>query len=196
MKNLVKIILILPLLIAWLLDRDFSCQAHVPLIGIVAICVSLCDALFGQIISNTRWIPFCACYTPSEAQQLAKRFRAYHNRLFFSWIMAKVCSMLSIAFSAVLVIKEMPKVLSDCRVYFIAAGYLTLGVALMMAVKFIITHLAVVKESDDARLREMNFAYKRDNPGLFKQNPEVVNKQLKGFASGYTSNPQTAATVP
>ena len=177
------------------LDRDLSCDVHIPIIGITAICVALCDALFGQIVSGTRWIPFCACYKPAEAQNLAKQFRTFHRKLFLSWMIAKICSSVAITISAVMMLKHLPASLQNLRSWILAIGYLSLGTAIVMAIEFIFTYFLAAEESDNAKLREMNYIYEKEHPELFKCDQVVIDEQLKGIPQGYNSPPITAKTV-
>ena len=186
---------LVPFLIAIALDHDLSSQAHIPVIGITGVCVALCDALCGQIIANTRWLPFCACYTPAEAQALAEKFRAYHKSMFVSWMVAKICSASAVTISATMLIQQRPKLLSDWQFLAFAFGYMFLGISLVTAAEFIISYFIATKEADDAKLREMNYAYKKEHPELFSPDTEAVRQQLEGFGAGYTSPPVTAKTV-
>ena len=186
---------LVPFLIAFALDHDLSSQVHIPVIGITGVCVALCDALCGQIIANTRWLPFCACYTPSEAQALAQKFREYHKSMFISWMVAKICSAFAITISATMLIQQRPKLLSDWQFLVFALGYMFLGISLVTATEFILSYFIAAKEADDAKLREMNYSYKKDHPELFSPETDTVKKQLEGFGDGYTSPPVTARTV-
>lgn len=186
---------LLPASIMMWLDNDLSSAVHIPIIGITAICVALCDALFGQIVANTRWIPFSGCYTPAEAQELASKFRTYHTRLFGSWMIVKVCSSIAITTSATMIIKNLPRYIEQYRTWILCGGYLALGTSIVMAIDFVFTYFHAADKSDEARLREMNYTYQKEHPELFAQDTETVKRQLEGFGSGYTSNPITAETV-
>ena len=86
--------------IAFLLDRELSSPVHLPVMGIAGLCISLCDALCGQIISNTKWIPFSACHTPAEAQELVGLFKTYHRSMIVEWLIAKVTSAVVVMMTA------------------------------------------------------------------------------------------------
>ena len=43
----------IPLVVAIYVDHGLVSDVHFALIGIVAICVALCDSLFGQVLANT-----------------------------------------------------------------------------------------------------------------------------------------------
>lgn len=177
------------------LDRDLSCDVHIPIIGITAICVALCDALFGQIVASTRWIPFSACYKPTQAQELAKRFRSYHKSLFFSWMTAKICSSIAITISAVMMLKNPPPMLVTYQMWIFLCGYIVLGIALVMAIGFVFTYLQAAEESDNAKLREMNYTYEKEHPELFRCDPAIIARQLDEIPKGYNSKPSIAKTV-
>ena len=162
MKILVYLFALFPLAAAWGVDRDLSSSAHVPAIGVASVCVALCDALFGQIISNTKWIPFCACYTPAEAQNLAEKFRGYHHSLFWSWIVAKITSACAITISAVLALCNCPQIIQAYRGIIIASGYLLFGIAVLETVRFCVTYHWADKTADDAKLKEMNYMYQKE----------------------------------
>lgn len=196
MRVLVSIVLAaLPVVFAMGLDKDLSSAMHIPVIGTTAVCVALCDALFGQIVSNTRWIPFSGCYTPAEAQDMVKKFRSYHMRLFGAWMIAKVSSSTAIAISATMIVKTLPECIETCRTCILAAGYLTLGISLAMALDFIFTYFHAVDASDEARLKEMNYTYVKDHSELSKRDQEVSSRQLDSFGKGYTSTPKRAVIV-
>lgn len=184
-----------PFLIAFAFDHDLSSQVHIPVIGITGVCVALCDALCGQIIANTRWLPFCACYTPNEAQTLARKFREYHKSMFVSWMVAKICSAFAVTISAVMLVQQRPKLLSDCHYLVFALGYVFLGISLITATEFIISYFIATEEADNAKLREMNYAYTKEHPELFAPDTETVKQQLDGFGNGYTSTPVVAKQV-
>ena len=181
-----------PLGLAVLFDHDLSSAAHLPVIGVAGICVSLCDALCGQIISNTRWIPFSASHTPAEAQQLVRMFRRYHREMILTWMAAKCASATVVALSAVMALQGCPTVLAQNKFLVFSAGYVLLGVSVCMAVRFVFSYFSAMDESDKARLREMNYAYVKDHPEVFAEDSETVKRQLVGFASGYTSAPSVA----
>ena len=193
---IIRIVLALvPLIVALLFDFDLSSQAHIPVIGIAGICVALCDALCGQIISNTRWIPFSACYKPSEAQEMASRFRSYHKEMFQSWMIAKVCSAISITLSAVMLLQEKPHLLQDYQNAVFMFGYGFLGVSVVTAIEFIKSYFSAIEESDTAKLRELNYLYEKEQEELSRKNQEAVKEQLKDFGAGYTSPPVVAKQV-
>ena len=196
MKKLLGCIFILiPAIFAWYLDKDLSSKVHIPIIGITAVCVALCDALFGQIVASTRWIPFSACYKPADAQELAKRFRSYHKSLFFSWMTAKICSSIAITISAVMMLKNPPPMLVTYQMWMFLCGYIVLGIALVMAIGFVFTYLQAAEESDNAKLREMNYTYEKEHPELYHYDPEVIAQQLNELPKGYNSKPSIAKTV-
>ena len=196
MRVLVSIVLAaLPVVLAMGFDKDLSCAMHIPVIGTTAVCVALCDALFGQIVSNTRWIPFSGCYTPSEAQAMVKKFRSYHMRLFGAWMIAKASSSIAIAISATMIVKTLPKCIETCRTCILAAGYLALGISLAMALDFVFTYFHAVDASDEARLKEMNYTYVKDHSELSRRDQEVSSRQLNDFGKGYTSTPKRAVRV-
>lgn len=196
MRVLVCIVLAaLPVVFAMGFDKDLSCAAHIPVIGTTAVCVALCDALFGQIVSNTRWIPFSGCYTPAEAQAMVKKFRSYHMQLFGAWMIAKVSSSIAIAISGAMIIKALPKCIETCRMYIIGVGYLTLGISLAMALYFVFTYFHAVDASDEARLKEMNYTYIKDHAELCKADQDAISRELNGFAKGFISKPKTAIRV-
>lgn len=186
---------LLPPIVALLCDHDLSSQAHIPVIGIAGVCVALCDALFGQIISNTRWIPFSACHKPCEAQELVDTFRNYHKDMFRSWIIAKLSSATAVTISAVMLLKHCPKLLQDYRCIVFAIGYAFLGIAMVTATEFILSYFSAMEESDRVKLKEMNYMFKKANPELFNQDSEAIDSQLEGFAAGYTSTPTLARQV-
>ena len=186
---------LLPPIVALLCDHDLSSQAHIPVIGIAGVCVALCDALFGQIISSTRWIPFSACYKPYEAQEMAEKFRNYHKAMFSSWMTAKACSAAAVTISAVLILQDCPKQVLDYRHIAYALGYAFLGISIVTAAEFITSYFSAIEESDRAKLKEMNYAFKKEHPELFSQDSGTVKSQLEGFAAGYTSDPVPARQV-
>lgn len=185
----------LPVAVVMWFDRDLSCAVHIPIIGTTAVCVALCDALFGQIVSNTRWIPFSGCYTPSEAQAMVKRFRSYHMRLFRLWMIAKACSSTAIAISATMIIKQLPERIAACRTWILAVGYVVLGVSVTMAVDFIFTYFHAMDASDEARIKEINNAYIKGHPELFQRDSKTLSRQIAGIGEGYTSAPKVAEKV-
>ena len=194
--SLVRIALaLLPLALSVVLDHDLSSPAHVAVLGVTGICVALCDALCGQIIANTRWMPFSACYTPSEAKEMAERFRVYHKNLFRSWLVAKACSAIAVVISAVMILDKRPSFLDEFRFPVLMVGYALLGVALVTAIEFIMSYFSAMQEADNAKLKEMNYTYKKEHPELFEQDPSVVKDQLEGFGAGYTSTPIPTKTV-
>ena len=177
------------------LDNDLSSAVHIPIIGITAICVALCDALFGQIVANTRWIPFSGCYTPAEAQELAGKFRTYHTRLFGSWMIVKVCSSIAITTSATMIIKDLPRCIEQYRTWILCGGYLALGTSIVLAIDFVFTYFHAADKSDEARLREMNYTYQKEHQELYRRDQDAVAQQLDGIGNGHTSKPQMAKTV-
>lgn len=194
--SLVRIALaLLPLALSVVLDHDLSSPAHVAVLGVTGICVALCDALCGQIIANTRWMPFSACYTPSEAKEMAERFRVYHKNLFRSWLVAKSCSAIAVVISAVMILDKRPSFLDEFRFPVLMVGYALLGVALVTAIEFIMSYFSAMQEADNAKLKEMNYTYKKEHSELFEQDPSVVKDQLEGFGAGYTSTPIPTKTV-
>lgn len=185
----------LPVAVVMWFDRDLSCAVHVPIIGTTAVSVALCDALFGQIVSNTRWIPFSGCYTPSEAQVMVKRFRSYHMRLFRLWMVAKVCSSTAIAISATMIMNQLPERIAACRTWILFVGYVALGVSVIMVLDFIFTYFHAIDASDEARIKEINTAYIKDHPELFQRDKETLSRQITGIGEEYTSAPKVAKKV-
>ena len=185
----------IPLAIALLIDRDLSSAAHLPVIGIAGICVSLCDALCGQIISNTRWIPFSAYHTPAEAQRLVAAFKKYHRDMILKWMAAKSTSAIVVMLTAIMAMQKCPGIFAVHRFEVFAVGYALLGFSMVMAFSFILSYFSASDESNRARLKEMNYAYQKEHPELYAANAETVKKQLDGFGTGYTSPVQTATTV-
>ena len=155
--------------------------------------MALCDALCGQIMANTRWMPFSACYTPSEAKEMVSRFRAYHKKLFCSWLVAKACSAAVVVISAVMMLDKRPSFVDELRIPIFIVGYALLGVSLVTAVEFVMSYFSAMEEADNAKLKEMDYTYRKEHQELFAQDPEVVKQQLEGFGSGYTSTPVTAS---
>lgn len=184
-----------PLALALLVDRDLSSVAHLPVIGIAGICVSLCDALCGQIISNTRWIPFSACHTPAEAQGLVVAFKQYHRDMILKWMMAKVTSAIVVVLTAIMALQKCPGLIVAHKFEIFIIGYLLLGCSMVMAVSFILSYFSASDESDRVRLKEMNYVYQKEHPELYARNTAIVKKQLDGFGAGYTSSAATATTV-
>ena len=185
----------IPFGMAFLADRDLSSAAHLPVIGVAGICVSLCDALCGQIISNTRWIPFNAYHTPSQAQRLVAAFKKYHREMIFKWMAAKSSSAIVVMLSAIMAMQKCPGVFAAHRFAIFTVGYILLGFSMSMALSFILSYFRASDESNRARLEEMNYAYQKEHPELYANNSELIKRQLEGFGSGYTSKPQTAETV-
>lgn len=186
---------VIPVVLAILLDRDLSSMAHLPVIGVAGISVSLCDALCGQIISNTRWIPFSACHAPAEAQQLARMFRRFHRDMIAKWMVAKLASAAVVILTAVMAIQRCPEFILEHRFWFFLVGYLLLGLSMCMAVSFLLSYFSAMEASDKEKLQEMNHAYMREHKEYFSSETEYVKKQLEGFGCGYTSSPSTAETV-
>lgn len=184
----------IPLALALWIDRDLSSAAHLPVIGISGICVSLCDALCGQIISNTRWIPFSAYHTPAEAQRLVTAFKQYHRDMILKWMAAKSSSAIVVMLTAIMAMQKCPGIFAVHRFDVFAVGYALLGFSMVMAFSFILSYFSASDESNRARLKEMNYAYQKEHPELYAANAETVKKQLEGFGSGYTSQAVTAET--
>lgn len=185
----------IPLSVALLFDRDLSSAAHLPVIGIAGICVSLCDALCGQIISNTRWIPFSAYHTPAEAQRLVAAFKCYHRDMILKWMTAKCTSAIVVMLTAIMAMQKCPGLFVSHRFVVFIVGYALLGFSLVMAISFILSYFSASDESNRARLKEMNYAYQKEHPELYATNVATVKTQLDGFGTGYTSPAQTATTV-
>lgn len=175
----------IPVMIAFAADHDLSSQVHIPVIGITGVCVALCDALCGQIIANTRWLPFCAFYNPAEAQVLAKKFRNYHKSMFTSWMIAKICSAVAVTISASMLIRDIPEFFVKWQLPLFAIGYVFLGTSLVTSAEFIVSYFMATKEADDAKLREMNYAYKKEHPELFVSDTGIVKH---GFGPSCTGN--------
>lgn len=186
---------LLPVVVMLYVDVDLSSAVHIPVIGITAICVALCDALFGQIVSNTRWIPFSGCYTPSEAQKLAKEFRGFHKNLFVEWMVVKICSSIAITVSAIMIIKELPCWLVTYRRFMLIGGYLALGVSIVMAIDFVFTYFHAADVADEARLKDMNNIYKKEHHELYHRDEETVDIQLREFGKAYTSTSEDSKTI-
>lgn len=176
---------------AFLLDRELSSPIHLPVMGIAGLCISLCDALCGQIISNTKWIPFSACHTPAEAQELVKLFKTYHRSMIIEWLIAKVTSAVVVMMTAAMSFPKGPVILVQHRVWVLVVGYVFLGVSISLAISFVLSYFSASDAFDRARLEEMNYAYRRDHP----DDSATIKKQLEGFAPGYTSSPTTAPTM-
>lgn len=185
----------IPLVVAIYVDHGLVSDVHFALIGIVAICVALCDSLFGQVLANTKWIPFCACHSPREAEELVYRFHGYHNRLFLRWMLSKFCNSIAIILAALFAMQRTPKLLAQYHMWCVGIGYVALGTSIIMTIQFVITYHQAVKESDRVKLMEMNFAYEKDHPDLFSPDEKKTKQQLKGFANGFNSAAQTAHTV-
>ena len=188
MIHVVKwVFVLLPTVGIFCLDRDMSSPVHVPIIGTIAICVALCDALFGQIVSCTRWIPFSGCYTPSEAQVLAKKFRTFHKKLFWLWMIVKISSSIVIVMSGIMITQTSMVWLHSYRVYILGAGYVMLGISIQMVFEFVVTYFHATDTVDEVRLREMNHAYNKEHHELYDRCEETVAQQLSGFGESYTN---------
>lgn len=181
---------LVPLDIAWWVDPDLSSDIHIALIGVIAICVALCDALFGQVLANTRWIPFCACHPPNIAEKLVFKFRRYHNRLFLRWMLSKVCNSIAIILSALFAVQKSSEILSQYHELCVVIGYVALGISVDVAAQFAITYHEALDESDSVKLKEMNYAYIKEHPELFSPNKEKMKQQVAGFGEGYNAPAQ------
>lgn len=181
--------------IAFLLDRELSSPVHLPVMGIAGLCISLCDALCGQIISNTKWIPFSACHTPAEAQELVGLFKTYHRSMIVEWLIAKVTSAVVVMLTAAMSFSKGPVILVQHRFCVLMLGYGLLGVSISLVISFVLSYFSASDAFDRARLEEMNYAYRKDHPDIFSDSSATIKKQLEGFAPGYTSSPVTAATM-
>lgn len=184
----------LPLAVALMVDDDLSSSVHLAVIGIVAVCVTLSDALFGQILANTKWIPFCACHTPNEAENLVKAFRRYHTKLFWQWLTSKFCSLIAIVISALFALQRLPYDVVEPRWMIVGVGYWILGVAVIIMIGFVLTYLQAAEEADRVKLKEMNYAYIKNHPELFRPDGSLIQEQLKGLGDGYNSEPTQAET--
>jgi len=184
----------IPFCIAVGIDRELSSPLHLPIMGITGLCVSLCDALCGQIISNTKWIPFSACHKPAEAQELVRLFKSYHRRMILEWMGAKLTSAAVVVLTAVMALQKCPEALICHRFSALTVGYVLLGLSIAMAISFVVSYFSASDEFDRARLEEMNYAYKKEHPELYSGNSEDIKKQLEGFAAGYTLAPTTITT--
>jgi hypothetical protein len=181
--------------VAFLLDRELLSPIHLPIMGIAGLCISLCDALYGQIISNTKWIPFSACHTPAEAQKLVRLFKTYHRSMIVEWLIAKVTSAVVVMMTTAMAFQKGPDILVQHRLCVLMVGYVLLGVSISLAISFVFSYFSASDAFDRARLEEMNYAYRKDHPDIFLDSSAIVKKQLEGFAPGFTSSPTTAATI-
>ena len=81
------------------------------------------------------------------------------------------------------------------QMWMFLCGYIVLGIALVMAIGFVFTYLQAAEESDNAKLREMNYTYEKEHPELYHYDPEVIAQQLNELPKGYNSKPSIAKTV-
>lgn len=163
-KIICALFVVLPFTIAYMLDPSLTGCCHIPIIGVAAVSVALCDALFGQIVSQTAWIPFASYHTPSEASKLVDQFERFHRQTFGAWIVIKLFSALAVVLSAVLIVLT-----KDGKSYahtstVIAIGYISLGVSLYGIVFFLSTYFQSRIASNDAKLNEMMKQYEKMNP--------------------------------
>ena len=158
-----------PLIIAVSGDHFLSSCFHLPIIGFTSVAVALCDALFGQIISQTQWMPFAAEHTPAEARELVDRFEAFHRRAFLQWVGTKATSGFAIVLSAVLALSGKENLSPGYIGLLTAIGYLLMGFALRGVVFFLSTYFSARKAANEAKLNEIKKKYEKANEGLYSR---------------------------
>lgn len=156
------IVVPLPCIVALLMDSSFSSPAHIPIVGISGICIALCDALFGQIVSTTRELPFYDGHSPAQAQRMAESYRVYHRQQFLYWMVAKLSSTIAIATSAIYAVSNVPEWFEANRFWFVMSGYLLFGISLRMVLAFVASYWMAERAADSERLRAMNYRYDKE----------------------------------
>jgi len=185
------LIVLAPLAIAYAFDRSLSGCCHIPIIGISAIAVALCDALFGQIVSQTSWIPFAPYHTPSEAAALVKQFDGFHRQTFAAWMVTKLFSGLAVVLSAALAVLTKDGHVFAYTGLVLCVGYLALGVSICGVVFFLSTYFQARSACNKAKLEEIAKRYEELNKNAYAGVDEASMKESKKSLAKYNSTPRT-----
>ena len=185
------LIVFAPLAIAYAFDRSLSGCGHIPIIGISAVAVALCDALFGQIVSQTAWIPFAPYHTPAEAADLVKQFDGFHRQTFVAWMVTKLFSGLAVVLSAVLAVLTKDGHVFAYTGFVLSVGYLALGISICGVVFFLSTYFQARNASNKAKLEEIAKRYEELNKNAYAGVDEASLKEVKKTLAKYNSPPQT-----
>jgi hypothetical protein len=151
-----------PLAVAWFCDRSLQSVFHVAVLGIVALAVTLADALHGQILAITSQVPFASNLPPSEAERLVHQTRMYHLRVLASWLLVKTLGTLAGVVAVAMAAVRAGSVIFPR--WLVAIGYLAVGTCLPFSIYFWCTYWKARKYADDARLEEMRWTYDRTHP--------------------------------
>lgn len=191
MAVLIRALLVFaPLAIAYAFDRSLSGCCHIPIIGISAVAVALCDALFGQIVSQTAWIPFAPYHTPAEASDLVKQFDGFHRQTFVAWMVTKLFSGLAVVLSAVLAVLTKDGHVFAYTGLVLCVGYLALGISICGVVFFLSTYFQARNASNKAKLEEIEKRYEELNKNAYAGVDEASLKEAKKTLAKYNGPPQ------
>ena len=179
-----------PAATAWWFDGDFSSGAHVPAIGVAGIAVTLCDALFGQIVALTRDLPFQYGQTPAETDEAIERAEAFHFHIFGAWILAKLSSAFAVILPAITIAPNAGAVIEQHRKWILLAGYIALGVAFSSAVFFFSTYAKARRAAAKARRREISKRYDEEHEPHNTPEAEEQERVINAALEGYNSKPE------
>jgi len=187
-------IALMPVGVAFTFDRHLKSFVHPPIIGVCGVLVALCDALFGQIIAQTQWMPLSGNHTPAHAISFVENFERYHRNIFFAWVITKLSSGLSIALSAITAIARDRESEYYGSLSVILVGYLALGVAISGAIYFLSTYFQARNANNAAKLEEIRINYEQ-NMYNQRQNALLDDEKLKQMTSVYNESPQPINSV-
>jgi hypothetical protein len=169
---------VLPIAVAWICDRSLQSVFHVAVLGVVAIAVTLADALHGQILAITSQVPFASYLPPAESERLVHQTRLYHLRVLASWLLVKTLGTLAGVVAVAMAAAKTGSV--SFPKWPVVIGYLAVGASLPFSIYFWCSYWKARKYADDARLKEMRWTYDRNHPPTFSTTPSETCLPSKG----------------
>lgn len=179
----------------YLFDSDFSSCLHAPLIGVTGIAVALCDALFSQILSQTRDLPYLFGKTPAEVDLYVEKLNRYHKRTFWAWVLSKCSSAAAIITPAVLLAAKSGERVYSCRTELYIAGYLAMGVSIASAAYFLQTYFTARKSELKAKRIEIVRHYEETHPEPSPELKAAIECQRQETYGGFGATKRTASRV-
>ena len=152
---------VLPCVIALSVDgKELDSYAHIPIIGITGIAITLSDALFGQIVSITRDMPFSNGGTPAQIERFARQFEKFNSRIFNSWLVTKIASALAILIPALILAAGEKGMSSGILAGLLCIGYLAVGTACSSILYFYATYKNSRKTVFEMHMRIQSAKYR------------------------------------